>query len=252
MREALPPWVAGAMSLGVAERTALGIVLVVAPHADDESLGCGGLVALLADAGQVVWIVAVSDGCASHPGSIAFDARARRELREAELVAAAACLGVPPARVMHMGLPDGAVPAADEPGFTAGAGALCTLVRATRATTLLVPWRRDSHRDHRATWALARAAADGSGPLRPRLLEYLVWAGERGEPGDLPGRGEAAVWRVDVRSVQDRKRRAIAAHRSQAGLVITDDPTGFTLPAAMRERAAGPTEYFLQVRERMA
>ena len=46
--------------------------------------------------------------------------------------------------------------------------------------------------------------------------------------------------------MRDRKRAAIAAHRSQHGEVIVDDPHGFVIGADMRRRAEGPTEYFLE------
>ena len=44
-------------------------VLVVAPHPDDELLGCGGLVATLAPTGTAFCFVFVTDGGASHLGS---------------------------------------------------------------------------------------------------------------------------------------------------------------------------------------
>lgn len=240
----------GAAQLGMSERNALGTVLVVAPHADDESLGCGGLIALLCDVGQTVWIVLVSDGARSHPGSLRYDAAARRDLREAELRDAASCLGVPAARVLTMRLSDGALPGPGHADFESAADSLRAIAETTGCETLLAPWRRDPHCDHRATSALARRAlecmiAPASG-TPPRLLEYLVWVTERAAPGDLPAAGEAKVWRVDIRAVQDRKRAAISAHRSQAGLVITDDPHGFTLSPGMRERAAAPDEYYFE------
>ncbi len=240
----------GAALLGVSQRKALGTVLVVAPHADDESLGCGGLIALLCDAGQTVWIVLVSDGARSHPGSRRYDAAARRDLREAELLDAADCLGVPAARVLALRLPDGELPGPGHADFEAAADSLRAIADTTCCATLLAPWRRDPHCDHRAASALARRAMAGmiapASGTPPRLLEYLVWVTERAAPGDLPVAGEAKVWRVDIRAVQGRKRAAIAAHRSQAGLVITDDPHGFTLSPGMRERAAAADEYYFE------
>ncbi|RZK45444.1 MAG: hypothetical protein EOO59_21060 [Hymenobacter sp.] len=40
----------------------LGPTVVLVPHPDDEALGCGGLLALLRQAGQPVAAVLVSDG----------------------------------------------------------------------------------------------------------------------------------------------------------------------------------------------
>ena len=41
-------------------------ILVVAPHPDDESLGCGGLIAKLAASGSAFCVLFVTDGGASH------------------------------------------------------------------------------------------------------------------------------------------------------------------------------------------
>jgi LmbE family N-acetylglucosaminyl deacetylase len=47
-------------------------ILVVAPHPDDETLGCGGLISLLAQNGSAFYIVFVTDGSASHRNSRAW------------------------------------------------------------------------------------------------------------------------------------------------------------------------------------
>jgi LmbE family N-acetylglucosaminyl deacetylase len=46
--------------------------VVIAPHPDDESLACGGLLALASCEGVRAAIVVVSDGAGSHPGSRAW------------------------------------------------------------------------------------------------------------------------------------------------------------------------------------
>ena len=81
----------------------------------------------------------------------------------------------------------------------------------------------------------------------PRCLEYVVWTAERGAAGDWPRADEARAWRLDVSAALERKRAAIAAHRSQLGEVITDDPHGFMLAPAMRRRAEGPRECFFEI-----
>ena len=59
-------------------------VVVVAPHPDDEVLGVGGLLRLLARAGTAIHIVAVTDGEASHPKSPTLTPRALAARRVAE------------------------------------------------------------------------------------------------------------------------------------------------------------------------
>lgn len=234
--------------LDVAVLARLSPALVVAPHPDDESLGCGGLVALLADAGVELHALLVTDGTASHPRSRRFDVDARRALREAEWHQALSHLGMDDAASHRLGCADGHVPVAGEAGFASATADLAAVVDAIDPGLVLLPWRRDPHPDHRASHALVRAVIAGRA-RPPRCLEYIVWAGERGATGDWPCPGEARRWWLDISSARDRKCQAIAAHRSQHGEVITDDPTGFVIPSAMRRRAEGPCEHFLETND---
>ena len=63
--------------------------VVIAPHPDDEVLGVGGLLTLLARTGTAVHIVAVTDGEASHPESPTLTPRALAARRIAESAARA-------------------------------------------------------------------------------------------------------------------------------------------------------------------
>ncbi len=223
----------------------LGPTCVIIPHPDDEALGCGGLLALLRLAGQSVSAVLVSDGSASHPNSKVFSPEARRAVREGELRHALSVLGIDDEPLL-LRLPDGAVPAAPgQPGFVEAAARLHEALRQQEPQTLLLPWRRDPHPDHRASYALAQAACAGL-PHPPRQLEYLVWAWERAAPADLPQPADKVQeLRLDIAAVLPQKLRALAAHRSQiAPGVFTDDAEGFLLPAGMLVRFERPYEIY--------
>ncbi len=225
----------------------LGPTVVIVPHPDDESLGCGGLLALLRRAGQPVSVALVSDGTMSHPGSAVFSAPARRAVREGELRHALALLGVPTEPLL-LRLPDGAVPAGPaRPGFAEAAGRLREFLVETRPATVLLPWRRDPHPDHRASYQLAQAALAGL-PAAPRQLEYVVWAWQRAAPADLPQPADrVAGFRLAIDAVLPQKLRAIAAHRSQvAPGVFTDDAAGFLLADDMLARFRQPFEVFFE------
>ena len=64
-------------------------VLVVAPHPDDETLGCGGTLARHRRAGDVVRVLQVTDGRASRAGGLAPDEMAARRQDEARRAMAA-------------------------------------------------------------------------------------------------------------------------------------------------------------------
>lgn len=145
-------------------------VVVVAPHPDDEVLGCGGLIALLCAAGRTVELVSVTDGEASNPGgSLAPGELARR--RTAETARAVARLGEV-ART-RLQLPDGGAEAL-EPAV------LQALLDAGPAW-LVAPWSGDGHPDHEAVGRAAETAAARTGA---RLLAYPVWAWHWAVPAD--------------------------------------------------------------------
>jgi LmbE family N-acetylglucosaminyl deacetylase len=226
----------------------LGSTVVVAPHPDDEALGCGGLLALLHQVGQPVAAVLVSDGTMSHPASARFSAPARQAVREAEFRRALALLGAVATEPLLLNLPDARVPGtAAEPGFAEAVSRLRNYLISQHATTVLVPWRRDPHPDHRATSQLVQAALAGM-VQPPRRLEYVVWAWERAAPDDLPTAADKVRgFRLDISAVVELKQRVIAAHRSQvAPGVFTDDPKGFLLSEEMLAHFTGPYEVFFE------
>ena len=229
----------------------LGSTVVIAPHPDDEALGCGGLLALLHQAGQATAAVLVSDGSMSHPNSNTFSPEARRAVREAEFRHALTILGADAAEPLLLRLPDSRVPAtADAAGFGAAVEQLRAFLTKQQATTVLVPWRRDPHPDHRATTALVQLALAGlSQP--PRRLEYVVWAWERAAPEDLPTAADAVQgFRLDTRAVVAQKQRAVAAHRSQvAPGVFTDDAGGFLLSEEMLAHFSVPYEVYFEANQ---
>lgn len=75
-------------------------VLVVAAHADDEALGCGGTIAKHVAAGDVVHVVFVADGVSSRPDSI----EGGRQNRQHAAERACAILGIQ--SVTYLDLPD--------------------------------------------------------------------------------------------------------------------------------------------------
>ena len=224
----------------------LGRVLVVAPHPDDESLGCGGLLALLADAGAAPLVVFVTDGSQSHPNSRTHPHERLREAREAEAAEALDRLGVGREASRFLRYPDSGLPAFETDAFADAAAGLAELLRDAAPDTLLVPWRRDPHCDHEGAWRLFRAAARRlSLGERPRWLEYPVWAWAHRSTDRAPCARDGSAWRLDITDVLDRKRAAVYAHQTQLG-AITDDPEGFALGPEFVALFLRPWELFIE------
>lgn len=217
-------------------------VVVIAPHPDDESLGCGGLIAAACAAGQGVHVVIVSDGTGSHPNSKTHPRDRLRELRESEARTACAALGLRDSDLTFLRLPDRAVPSSGPDAELAGQtiAALCCDIE---ARTLFVTWPHDPHCDHAAAHAIARIA------LRylpnTALYAYPVWAWSL--PADLDVGEEARGKRFDISAQLERKRTAMHLHRSQVSDLIADDPEGFRLSEEMLHRfSTRPFEIFLE------
>lgn len=203
--------------------------LVVAPHPDDEVLGCGGLLALTGAA-----VVAVTDGEASHPGSTVHPPAGLAALRRAETAAALAALGRPGTVVHHLGHPDGGI---DEARL---AGELERWLVPGR--WCVATWSGDGHPDHEATGRAAALACARSGA---RLVEYPVWAWHWAAPGDrrVPW-GRARRLDLDDR-VRAAKAAAVDCFVSQTRPVGPAPADAAVLPRAVLARFARPFEVFL-------
>ncbi|WP_375257184.1 PIG-L deacetylase family protein [Citreimonas sp.] len=214
--------------------------VVLAPHPDDESLGCGAFLAA-AFAGPGAHVVCMTDGAASHPGSRAWPRARLAALRASELDAAIAALGGASADVTRLDLPDaGMLRLTDR--FPAIAEGVARIARRHGARVLVAPAPTDPHCDHEATAAIAVLAAAQAGL---RLLFYPVWSAWH-DPDYRTRLAHRAEHRFDAAPAREAKARAIAAHRSQLGQVVHDDPAGFVLPDAFVDSFRSDDEIFFE------
>ena len=166
-------------------------VVCLAAHPDDESMGCGGTLALLAEAGADVTLVFATDGEATIGSAVGREETGR--LRAAEARTACDLLGVTRTRFLRH--PDRRLSErAAELGRQLGA-----IVAELRPDVLLLPWFLDGHPDHQA---LSTALATAALPADLQVWGYETWT-------PLP-----ANRIVDISAAFDRKRAALAAHRT--------------------------------------
>ncbi len=215
-------------------------VMVLAPHPDDESLGCGALLAH-AFSGPGGHVVCMTDGAGSHPGSATHPPARLAACRAAELDAAVIALGGRAGDITRLDLPDAGMGgiAGD---YDAIAARIADLAERLGAGSILATAPTDPHCDHVATAEIGRRAAALAGV---RYLVYPVWS-RWAAPGVLQGLSACREYRFDGGPTRERKRRAVAAHASQLGGVVHDDPEGFVLPPHFVEMFVETDEMFFE------
>lgn len=179
--------------------------LVLAPHADDETLACGGTLAALADEGARVEVLVVTDGAGDEPDPAR--RRATAELRLGETAEALRRLGGGAARCAF--LPDRGL-------SRAGAALAEALERALLEALpdlVFVPSPVEVHPDHRAVAEAFLGLFSGDAGRR---LAAALPEGARAAFFEVsqPFRPNALV---DVSSTLARKEEAVAAFVSQLG-----------------------------------
>lgn len=187
-------------------------ILVAGPHPDDQELGMGGTVALLAAQGHRVLLLDVTDGEPTPHGDPATRAR--------EAAAAAEALSAPgnPVRRVLLGLRNRFVEHTIENRHK-----VAGVIRAWQADVVFTPYFEDAHPDHLAVTRLVEdarfdakltgidmpvpAGLSAGAPIYPKWLFYYYATHLRIVP--------QPSFILDVSEHMDRKMAAVAAYRSQ-------------------------------------
>ena len=188
--------------------------LVLSPHPDDESIGCGGALALLSQAGTQVDVAFLSSGAVS--GDLKTAAR-----REDEARAAAKVLGLHELHFLRG--QDGDLHL--QPWLSDSVQAL---LEKKTYSLLFCPWPLDGQSDHAAAFRIFRNA------LRRANLVAEVWLYEVWAP-------LLANRVVNIDSVIEVKRQAIDSHASQVSNINYTEK--FLALAAYRSLICRPGNY---------
>jgi N-acetylglucosamine malate deacetylase 1 len=213
-------------------------VLVIAPHPDDETFGCGGLIAQLAAEKPSVHVAFVTDGSASHPGHPSVGPRELGDRRTAEARTAADVLGVEGGHLTFLGAKDGTLARLDEPESGEVVRRMAALLGRIVPDAVFLPCRRDGSSEHEAVFDLVMRAVEQSGQ-RPRVLEYPIWSWWNPLLLLGPLTQSRRVWRANLAAARAVKARAISAYISQT-LPLSPDtsaalPDGFAAMFLCRE-----------------
>ncbi len=141
-------------------------MLVMAPHQDDEVIGCGGAAALQALSGSSVTTIILQDGADEH-NKLALSREQMTRLRNEESMQAASCLGLPPP--IFLGYES--LKASHDDAVAA----IVNHIERKRVDAVFLPFALDAHPDHRAT---NKILADALEQVRNsiRIFGYEVWS----------------------------------------------------------------------------
>lgn len=164
--------------------------LIIAPHADDESIGCGGLMLRYGPQGDILLLTDGRKGYDSRIDTVDEDALART--REAELHRAAGMCGI--RSVTCLGLPDGSV--------SQNAKRILE-TDITGYDYIFVPNLSERHKDHRAAAELAHTMKRRQ-HARAQIYQYEVWS-------PIPD----PTMVLDISDVMAQKKELVSQFRSQ-------------------------------------
>jgi N-acetylglucosamine malate deacetylase 1 len=166
-------------------------VLVIAPHPDDDVIGCGGTVCLHRRLGHTVSILYLSDG---ERGIKNMNPIKTAELRRIEAVRSSGHLDVPEENLYHLHLRDGDIINQSGTNYD-----LRDILVKSNPDIIYLPSFIETHRDHYAANILLKNNLVKSA----KIAAYEVWTPL------IPNR------LVNISSVIDDKRNALLEHASQ-------------------------------------
>lgn len=215
-----------------------GGLMIVSPHPDDETLGCGQALAAAAKAGRDIVVILLTDGEASRSDCDEVERNRLVALRRDELQDALSILA--PGRrirVQRMQLPDGcSAPCMLDTGRFEN---MLDMARAMDCASIWSTWRGDQHCDHRTAATIGRRLAER---LEIPFWSFPVWGrfGERAVGGDPR--------LFDHEPTAHRKRHAIQCYASQIDGEPLAHPDDFIMPPELVEHFAEHPEIFFRER----
>ena len=170
-------------------------ILVIAPHPDDETIGCGATLCQHARQGDRLTVVFLTSG---ELGLKQLSREKAWAIREEEARLAASILGL--GALHFLRLPDWFVGDSLKPGVRL----LRPLLLAEAPQLIYAPHEADGHPDHQAALPLLRLSIQAARKPAPEVRLYEVWT-----PLLVHDRVH------DISRVMSRKIKALRAYRSQ-------------------------------------
>jgi LmbE family N-acetylglucosaminyl deacetylase len=202
--------------------------MVFSPHQDDETLGCGGMIALKRAQGVPVKVVFLTNGQYGRPKWIKPEEIV--EVRKQEAIAALTTLGVTPSEVGFLEQKDGSLQHLPNEQRQRLIEQLAQLLQDFKPEEIYLPHRRDRHPDHEATYELVQAAV-AKAKTQANVFQYGIWIFWQSPLSfNLKSKELANAYRLSIDSAQAKKQQAIETYQSQIPGLTRGFLTRFYLP----------------------
>lgn len=152
-------------------------ILIIAPHPDDETLGCGGLICRLCGKGNPPHIAILTHGEASHRGCCSIDSNELGINRIRLAQNANSILGLSLENIRIFNYADGFVPQHDE------CGDLFRYIQSIKPEIILIPHWGEDWPDHINVKSMISEGRDRNFEVYEYCVwtwYYLMWAGNNG------------------------------------------------------------------------
>jgi N-acetylglucosamine malate deacetylase 1 len=199
--------------------------LIVSPHQDDESLGCGGLIALKRNLGVPVKVIFLTDGQRAFGKNALISVEELIQIRKQESLKALHILGLAPTDVFFLDIQDGSLARLNHDQCKDLSHQIHSLITSFDIREVYVPFRQDGHSDHEAAYRLVISALHQI-PTTIEVMEYPIWFFQRTKPWRSNELKDApALYRLSIAEVQEKKKQAVNAYCSQVAQLKPGLPT---------------------------
>lgn len=208
--------------------------IVFSPHQDDETIGCGGMIALKRSQGIPVKVVFLTDG--RYGGSDSLEQEQIIQYRQEEANSALNILGIEPSQRQFMNEADGSLAHLSPGQRNLLIAKLVEIIQSFEPQEVYVPHHHDGHPDHEETYSLVKSAIEILN-MPIDLIEYPIWMLWRNplSSQDIFHKN-TNTYRLSISDLKEKKHQAIASYKSQTP----------NLPISMKQAMFSSYEMFFK------
>ncbi len=221
-----------------------GPALIIAPHPDDETIGCGAAIANFCAEGRKVRVLIVTDGGASTESAV-ITSQELSAIRRKETFNATKVLGLSEENVFFLSYPDSKIISYIGNISEAISAHITQFVPAI----IFTPHYFDEHEDHRAIASIVEQLQN-EGKVDALVLQYPVWYKTISWPyGVLRCLASLSMYKqyryLSINNLLAKKEKALMEYRSQFENLTGEDNWRF-FSTASRKRFCGSPELFFE------